>query len=392
MRKSRVFRASAFTIFLTLCLIPGIAHANDVAVNCPGQSLSDAVAALPPDGPNTVTVTGTCLNENVFITDMRSLTIKAGAGGAKIVQLQDNDTFDIFRSQRITLQNLEIAGVPGSMPGSGGAGVFIGQTSNVQINGCHIYDNDGGGVTVTQGSLLFLNNTTIHDNTPGGDGLDVLDNSTARVTGSTIKYNGSACTVLLNCQANGEGVFVSSSVVFFLQNNLIQHNGDNGIGAVRGSTVVLGSPTLLGNNTIEGHNWNAIFLRSGSHLDDVNGSAVIQGNGTACPADTALLVSLSQACGGISAAENSTVDLRGGKITVNTGVGISVRQGTTLSLIGATVSDNSGDGVHIQWISSGNFGPGNSITGNGGASIFCDARSLAIGNLNGFSNVKCGEN
>jgi hypothetical protein len=103
------------------------------------------------------------------------------------------------------------------------------------------------------------------------------------------------------------------------------------------------------------------------------------------------LVSLSQACGGISAAQNSTLDLRTGTITGNAGAGISAIQGSTADLIGATVSNNSGDGVHIQWISIGNFGPGNSITGNGGASVLCDERSFAIGNLRDFSKVRCGD-
>src|SRR6516164_9728280 len=94
------------------------AHALDVTVGCPGggggtyASITAALGALPPNGPNSITVTGTC-NENVSISDMRSLTILAGAGGAKIVQPQDNDTFDIARSQNITLLNLEIAGVHG---------------------------------------------------------------------------------------------------------------------------------------------------------------------------------------------------------------------------------------------------------------------------------------
>ena len=381
MEKQHVFRASAFAIWLTLLLLPGIAHANDVAVNCPGQSLSAAVAALPPDGPNTVTVTGACLNENVHIFDIRSLTIVAGAGGAKIVQSQDSDTFDIFRSQFIRLVNLEIVGIPGSMPGSGGAGVFI-QASNVQINGCGIHDNEGGGVTATFASVLFLNNTTIRNNNPGGDGLDVLSNSTATVIGSTIKDNGSACTTLPNCQVNGDGVFTNHSFVVFRGNNLIQSNGDIGINPTNGSSVLLNGPT-----TIEGHNWNAISLKSGSHLQ-IGSPAVIQGNGIACPSDTALLVSLSQACGGISGAENSTLNLSAGTISGNQGAGISVQQGTNLSLGGVTVSNNSADGVDIRRISIGNFGPGNTVTGNGGASIFCDERSLAIG-LKGFSNVRC---
>jgi hypothetical protein len=382
MKKRDAFRAIAFVLFVTVWLFPGIAHANSVAVNCPGQSLGAAVAALPPNGPNTITVTGTCDNENVVINNMRSLTIVAGTGGAKIVQAQDNDTFDISLSQDIHLLNLEIAGVPGSMLGSGGTGVFISDASDVKINGCDVHDNEGGGVAATTGSVLSLRNTTIHNNTPGGDGLDVLSNSTAIVIGSTIKDNGSACTTLPNCQANGVGVLTNHSFVVFRGNTLIQSNGDIGISPVNGSTVLLNGPT-----TIQGHNWTAISLKGGSHLQ-VTSPAVIRGNGTACPTEAALLVSLSQACGGISGAENSTLNVQAGTISGNQGAGISVQQGTNLNLGGVTVSNNTADGVDIRRISIGNFGPGNTITGNGGAPIFCDERSLAIG-LKGFSNVRC---
>jgi hypothetical protein len=87
------------------------AHAADVTVGCPGgavgtyASITAALAALPANGPHSITVTGVC-NENVSIFDARSLTIVAGAGGAKIVGPQDSDTFDIFRSQFIRLVNL----------------------------------------------------------------------------------------------------------------------------------------------------------------------------------------------------------------------------------------------------------------------------------------------
>jgi hypothetical protein len=170
-----------------------------------------------------------------------------------------------------------------------------------------------------------------------------------------------------------------------MKNSLIQNNGDHGIGAVELSVVVLRSVT------IQGHNINGIYLKHGSHLATGSpGSVLIQGNGTACPANTAPLVSRSQACGGISAADNSTLDLRAGTITGNGVAGISLRQGATMtSLIGVTVSNNSGDGIHLQWISIGNIGSSNTITGNTGASVFCDQRSLVIGDLTGLSNVKC---
>jgi hypothetical protein len=127
---------------------------------------------------------------------------------------------------------------------------------------------------------------------------------------------------------------------------------------------------------------------------EVNGAALVQGNGGACPGETSI------PCGGIVATENATLEFQGfGTVSGNQGSGIFVEQGTNVHLGGGvTVSNNSGDGVHIQRISIGDFTPipgsgstTNTITGNGGASVFCDARSLAIGNLSGFSNVNCGQ-
>jgi parallel beta helix pectate lyase-like protein len=389
MKMNRVLRASVSAILLTFFLLPGAALAANVTVGCPGGSggtypnINAALNAIGQIGPSLITITGTC-NENVSLNDARSLTFMAGPGGAKIVQPQDFDTFDIARSQNIILNGLEIVGVPGSVLGGGGSGVAITEASDVRILGCDIHDNDGDGVFANRNSVLILRQTTIHNNNPG-DGLGVTD-SDADLLGVTIQDNGSACTVLLNCQASGGGAFLNHAFALFRQNNLVQDNADEGIGAVNGSSLIFrGGPT-----TIRKHNWNGISLKHSSLV--MNSPVLIRENGTACPPDTALLVSLSQACGGISAADNSTLDLRAGTITDNAGAGISATQGTTAGLIGATVSNNSGDGVHIQWISIGNFGPGNSITGNGGASVFCSGRSLALGDLSAFSKVRCGDN
>jgi hypothetical protein len=354
-------------------------------------SITAALAALPENGPNSITVTGVC-NENVSIFDARSLTIVAGAGGAKIVGPQDSDRFDIFRSQFIRLVNLEIAGVPGSMPSSAGSGVFITQASNVQINGCDIHDNQGGGVVGTKGSLLFLrNNTNIHNNHPL-DGLDVFGGSIADVLGTTIQNNGSPGFSNIGNPASpplgGVGVFVGASLALFRENNLIQNNADVGIVARDGSTVTLAAASGPG-TTIQGHNLDGIVVQLGSHLQ-VNGPALVQGNGVACPSETSI------ACGGIFGAGDATVELAGaGTVSGNHGAGIFVEQGTNLHSNGATISNNSGDGVHLRWISIADFrdfgGGPNIITGNGGESVFCDARSLAIGNLTGFSKVSCGQ-
>ncbi len=395
MRTTRVIRASVSAILLAFFLLPAAAHATDVTVVCPGQSINTALGALPQNGPNTITVTGTC-NEDVSIIDVRSLTIIGGAAGAKIVQPQDSNTFDIVRSQNITLQNLEIAGVPGSTLGFGGFGVNITEASDVRILGCDIHDNEGGGGLGSYSSVLFLRHTNIHNNTPG-DGLDVVNNSTAIVRVTTIQNNG--CVGLVRCFnlgfAGGVGIFVArNSVVSLHQNTVIQNNGNIGIWARLLSTVGLDFSPANTLTTIQGHNIDGIIIQEGAHLQ-VNSAALIQGNGVGCPPETPI------PCGGVFASENASVEFQGfGTVSGNHGAGIFVEQGTNLHLGGGvTVSNNSGDGVDIRRISIGDFTafPGvangnNTITGNGGASVFCDARSLAIGNLSSFSNVKCGEN
>jgi hypothetical protein len=270
----------------------------------------------------------------------------------------------------------------------------------VNILQCDIHDNEGGGVLALRGSRLVLRATNIHNNTPG-DGLDVVGNSTADVRTTTIQNNG--CAGLATCSnfgfAGGVGVFVArTSNVSLHQNTVIQNNGDIGIWARVLSTVGLGQGNQFPPNTlttVQGHNITGIVIQEGAHLQ-VNGPSLIQGNGGGCPHDTPI------PCGGIFATENAMLEFPNGVGTIsgNHGAGIWVEQGTNLRLGGGvTVSNNTGDGVHIQRISIGDFTPfpggsgsNNTITGNGGASVFCDARSLAIGNLSGFSNVKCGQN
>jgi hypothetical protein len=367
---------------LAFCLLPATAHAaTTVTVGCGGisgiydyttiQAALDAILAPPsqtafPGGPPfTIVVAGNC-SESLSIVDSRSITIM-GLSGASVSGPDDNDAFDISGSQGITIQNLDI-----SSTGPDANGLFI-LGSEVQIVECNIHNNQNAGVSVNSNSVLALQRSTIENNVPG-DGLDVNANSTAEVTRTTIQNNGSPGVG----PAGGQGVFISGSSSVRFTNSLIQNNADFGIGAV-GSSL-----SFNGSNTIRGHNINGIFVKLRSQLG-IKGPALIQGNGKGCPADTALLVSVSQACGGISVADSTAalgaVNISGGTISGNYGAGISVREGAHVSLIGATVADNSGDGVHIQWISIGNFGSANSITGNGGASVFCDSRSLVIGNL-----------
>jgi len=358
---------------MTFFLLPAPAYAGICTAFVgitPYPSINGALSAVGA-GPGAISVTGTC-SENVQINNARSITIQ-GFGGATVVEPTDLDAFDISQSQGITISNFDI-----SSTGVDGIGVNITEASDVHLLNCIIHNNQAAGVNVDTASVLLLHDSIIQYNTPF-DGLDVYD-SIATVTRTTIQNNGSP-------GANGGvGVFVSrTSVVAFAQQNFILNNADVGIQAANLSSVFFQSGNPLHFTTVQGHNTNGIYLAKQSHFQ-INGPAphVIQGNGATCPTDPM--------CGGIFATTNSTVQLNApATISGNHGSGISAQEGSNVRLNGATVSNNTGDGVHLRWISIGDFVPGSgtAITGNGGASISCDERSLAVGDLSGFSKVKC---
>jgi hypothetical protein len=380
-RASRSMRTLASAILLMLFLLPASSHAADVTVGCFGgsggayPSINAALAAIGPVGPSTITVTGTC-NESVGLFKARSITIVApvaggaGSGGATIVGLQDNDTFDIgLFSQNIALQNLEIRGNPAS---SIGLGVSIFNNSQANIILCNIHDNPDGGVSADSSSQVALD-SSILQNSSNGDGLDVTNDSTADMVSTTIQNNGGF----------GITVFNRSGIVIRRQ-NLIQNNaGGVGISAVDSSKVQMqtADPALF--TTIQGHALNGIQIGDQVMLRMGGGPHAIQGNGSACPTDPT--------CGGISALRNSTMRLTSGNISGNQGSGISAEQLVDFGLNNTTISNNTGDGVHIRRISIGQFVTANTITGNGGASVSCDTTSLVVGDLSTFSKIACSQ-
>lgn len=357
------------------------AHAANVTVGCPGgsgtyPSINAALAAIGVIGPSTITVTGTC-NENVTLVDASAITIVApvpggaGSGGATIIGPQDTDVFDISNSLDINLLNLEIRGNAAS---SFGGGVSMSPSSVASIAHCNIHDNKDFGVSVDSGSQVFLRHTMIQNNSPG-DGLDVTTDSSADVFFATIQNNGLPVT-------GGVGVFVQNrSGVIFRQQNSILNNGDVGVFAADLCRVNFqtGVPAFF--TTIQGHGVNGIQVAAQSIVRLGGGQHVIQNNGSSCPADPT--------CGGIFGFRNSTVRLATGNVSGNQGSGIDVEQGTDLALLNTTISNNSGDGVHLQRISIGEFDTPNTISGNGGASVFCDSNSLAEGDLSTFSKIEC---
>ncbi|MFI5116890.1 MAG: right-handed parallel beta-helix repeat-containing protein [Terriglobales bacterium] len=362
------FIATLFVVALVTFLVPQ-ALALDAIVNCPNgdggtyPSINAALADVGPSGGGTITVTGTC-QESVALWNLTNIVIQASAPGAAKVDGTPYDAFNIFHSTVINLVDLDIRG------GNGVAAISHTQAS---ITSCNIHDSgaDGiAGVYVNNHTDVVIRHSTIQNNP--GYALYVSNYSSASVTGSTL-------------QGNGSGVYAQNYArVGFTNQNSIVNNADYGLYAIDFSRLSFNSsdPALF--STIQGHTTNGISVARQSILV-MSGPHVIQGNGSSCgPPD----------CGGISGVRNATIRLTSTIISGNQGAGISLHQGVDMGLMSTTITNNSGDGVRLAQISIGDFlvvdgYPNNIITGNGGASVYCDKTSLATGNLTGIRKPKC---
>ena len=376
--------------------------------------------ALDLEGPNTITVTGTC-TENLFIDSRERLVIQAAPGQTPTINAADSSgiVLHIFQSREIGLIGLVLQG--------GQSGLLVNQTSDVGIQGCTIQNNSGDGVHVQIGSVLVIENSTMQNN--GGNGL--FENGGSSVTlatfpaqririlsnagegihteGSFLQVNFGTLDVENNAgaaiaqlggrllifsggvgggnlfQGNGEGidVFNAGSARFFGR-NVIQNNGDVGLQVWGSSVLFTGGGTLpdgtLNATIIEGHATAGVNVVRLGELT-MNGPHQIQSNGS--------LVADPMFRAGIRVARGSLTLTNGVQISNNTGPGIRADANAGFSLTNVTVSSNTEEGVHVFRQSVAGFFQPLSIVGNGIASISCDTTSLIYGDLTGVAGIKC---
>jgi len=315
-------------------------------------------AASPGD---VIVVTGTC-NETVGIGDKRDLTIQASApGAATIAPPAGTDGVDLARSRGISFVDLIVDGANAS-----GAGINVEDDSQASLQNCTIRNNPDAGVSVFSDSVVTIRGTTIQGN---GDGVDI--NSFAR---AVIRN-----TQIVNNSFEGVNAF-NHALVAFQGTNSVANNGDVGVFVIDLSKAVFqGDGTTF--TTVEG-NATAGILAGRQTVVVLNPGTRVRSNGSACPTDPT--------CGGIFSIRNATVRLLSAEISNNQPSGISVQQGVDLAMGNTTIANNTGDGVRLQRISIGDFTTGgNTFSANGGASVFCDATSLAVGDLSGVANLNC---
>ena len=266
-------RFFSFILLVAIGAASQCAQAANLTVNCDKkETIHKAVKLLAtanPQGPNTITVAGSC-RENIVIQSMDRLTLITNKG-ASITDRSNGSlaVVDIEDSHSVTLQGFTIIG--------GGGGVNCGSASVCYLTGNTIQDGAGTGLGVGRGSHAFLESNVIQNN--GGRGSTVEDGS-QMFSGNDVFQGNAAQGIVVD-----DAYFVASNSSFLnngvgiqaIASTLRLHGGTisgsigNGMTMVAGSTVVFrDSATVIGNGG------------DGVHLEDASfagfQSATVTGN------------------------------------------------------------------------------------------------------------------
>src|SRR5436190_288342 len=255
-------RSGVFAFFLLVAIgtASQYAQAANLRVNCDKQeSIGKALRLLAntnPQGPNRITVSGSC-DENLVIQSMDRLTLITEQGAS----ITDGSgatlpVVDIEDSHSVTVQGFTING--------GNGGVNCGSASVCYLTGNTIQNGAGNGVFLSGGSHAFLQSNVIQNN--GGRGSSVSGGS--QMSSSNDVFQGNAAPGV-----DVSGSYFEASNSNFLNNTIGLRVGVSTV-QLRGGTISgnLGDGmTLLGNAsvaffgpTITGNGDHGVHLEDGA--------------------------------------------------------------------------------------------------------------------------------
>ena len=244
----------AFSLLVAIGAASQCALAVNLTVNCDRkETIHKAVKLLAttnPQGPNTITVSGSC-RENILIQSMDRLTLNTKKG-ASITDRSNLSlaVVDIEDSQKITLQGFTING--------GAQGILCSTASLCYLTGNTIQGPGHFGVNVLRGSRAFLESNVIQN---WGRGAFITG---AQVFSSNDVFQGnggSALAVLFGAyfesvnstfDNNGDGIEVGGSRVS-LNGGTISNNSNIGVRMLADGSVVFQGPTITGNGGVGVH-------------------------------------------------------------------------------------------------------------------------------------------
>jgi parallel beta helix pectate lyase-like protein len=250
-------RQRARTLALSLLVSIGAAsqHAQAVnlSVNCDKhESIRRALhllATANPQGPNKITVSGSCKG-NFVVQSMDRLTLITKTGAS--IKDRSNGSLavlDIEDSQRITLQGFTING--------GAQGILCSTASLCYLTGNTIQGPGHFGINVIKGSRAFLESNVIED---WGRGAFLDSGGQVFSSNDVFQSNeGSALVILaaayfesLNSTFDNNGVGIDAGGTLTLRGGTISGNSSDGIRLLSGKAVFLG-PTITGNGGVGVH-------------------------------------------------------------------------------------------------------------------------------------------
>jgi hypothetical protein len=250
---SQSTRSFAFFLLVAMGVASQYAQAANFSLNCDRDERINKtlrlIAVANPQGPNRVTVTGSC-KENVKIRSMDRLTLITRKGAS--ITDRSNGTLavvDIEDSRSVTVQGFAING--------GAQGILCNTASVCYLTGNRIQGPAGGyGVDVLRGSRAFLEGNVIQNwargafisgsaevfssndifQGNGGSAIAVLNRSYFESSNSSLDNNG------VGIEAGGSGVFLGGGT--------ISGNGSDGVRVLAASEAIFSGPTITANGGV----------------------------------------------------------------------------------------------------------------------------------------------
>ena len=245
-----------FALFLLVAMgaASRCAQAANLTVNCDRhESLHKALRLLAtsnPQGPNKITVVGSCKG-NFVIKSMDRLTLIT-KNGASITDRSNRSlaVLDIEDSHSVTVQGFTInSGAQGILcstasvcyltgntiqgPGPGGFGVNVVRGSRAFLES-NVIQNWARGAFIDRSAEVFSSNDVFQGN--GGSAIVVLNRSYFEALNSSLDNNG------LGIEAGGSGVFLGGGT--------ISGNSSDGIRVLAASEAIFSGPTITANGGV----------------------------------------------------------------------------------------------------------------------------------------------
>ena len=247
-------RGLAFLLLAAIGAASQCAQAANLTVNCDNkQTIRQALRLLEatnPQGPNKITVSGSCKG-NFVIKSMDRLTLIT-KNGASITDRSNGSlaVVDIEDSHSVTVQGFTING--------GAQGILCSTASVCYLTGNTLQGGGSGhfGVNVLRGSRAFLESNVIQN---WGRGAFIDRSAEVFSSNDVFQGNGGSAIVVLNrsyfeslnssLDNNGLGIEAGGSGVF-LGGGSISGNSSDGIRVLAASEAIFSGPTITANGGV----------------------------------------------------------------------------------------------------------------------------------------------